>query len=73
MLASSAWTRSTADSPAGRPAVVSRESLASHAWEDGAVGWNTIEVHIARLRAKLVSAGVRVVAVRGVGYRLAEA
>jgi DNA-binding response OmpR family regulator len=56
-----------------RPAVVTRESLALQVWEDGTVGWNTIEVHIARLRAKLVHAGVRVVAVRGVGYRLADA
>jgi DNA-binding response OmpR family regulator len=37
------------------------------------VAWNTIEVHVARLRAKLVRAGVRVVAVRGVGYRLVDA
>lgn len=55
------------------PAVVSRESLASQVWEDDAVGWNTIEVHIARLRAKLVHAGVGVVAVRGIGYRLVDA
>ena len=55
------------------PAVVSRESLATQVWEDDAVGWNTIEVHIARLRAKLVHAGVGVVAVRGIGYRLVDA
>ena len=55
------------------PAVVSRESIVSQVWEDEAVAWNTIEVHVARLRAKLVGAGVRVVAVRGVGYRLVDA
>jgi two-component system OmpR family response regulator len=54
------------------PSVVSRESLATQVWEDDSVGWNTIEVHIARLRAKLVHAGVRVVAVRGIGYRLVD-
>ena len=54
------------------PAVVSRESLASQVWEDDSVAWNTIEVHIARLRAKLVHADVRVVAVRGIGYRLVD-
>jgi DNA-binding response OmpR family regulator len=55
------------------PAVVSRESIATQVWEDEAVAWNTIEVHAARLRAKLVGAGARVVAVRGVGYRLVDA
>ena len=54
------------------PAMVPRESIASHAWDDDTdpVGSNTIDVHVARLRRKLVGAGVRVVAVRGTGYRL---
>ncbi|HEY1825779.1 MAG TPA: response regulator transcription factor [Acidimicrobiales bacterium] len=55
------------------PGVVTRRSIALQAWpeEADAVGSNTIEVHIARLRSKLVGAGVRVETVRGVGYRLA--
>ncbi len=57
------------------PGVVTRRSIALQAWpeEADAVGSNTIEVHIARLRSKLVGAGVRVETVRGVGYRLAAA
>jgi DNA-binding response OmpR family regulator len=30
----------------------------------------TIDVHLARLRSKLVGAGVRIETVRGVGYRI---
>jgi DNA-binding response OmpR family regulator len=58
-----------------RPNVVTRRSIALQAWpeESDAVGSNTIEVHIARLRAKLVNSGVRVETVRGVGYRLVAA
>jgi len=54
------------------PAMALRESIASHAWDDAtdAVGSNTIDVHIARLRRKLAGTDVRVVAVRGAGYRL---
>jgi DNA-binding response OmpR family regulator len=33
-------------------------------------GSNTIDVHLARLRSKLVGAGVRIETVRGVGYRV---
>ncbi len=54
------------------PAVVSRRSIALHAWpeEADAVGSNTIEVHIARIRAKLKDAGASIETVRGAGYRM---
>jgi len=56
------------------PAVVTRDIIANHAWTDSLdpIGSNNIDVHIARLRAKLVGAGVRLEAVRRVGYRLVE-
>jgi DNA-binding response OmpR family regulator len=55
-----------------QPSVVPRRSIALHAWpeESDAVGSNTIEVHVARLRAKLDDGDARIVTVRGVGYRL---
>jgi DNA-binding response OmpR family regulator len=55
-----------------RPAAVTRAAIAQHGWNDESdpLGSNTIEVHVARLRTKLAPAGVRVVTVRGVGYRL---
>jgi two-component system, OmpR family, response regulator len=54
------------------PAVVPRQSIALHVWaeEADALGSNTIDVHMARLRAKLALALVRVETIRGVGYRL---
>jgi DNA-binding response OmpR family regulator len=54
------------------PAVVRRRSIALNVWEDeaDALGSNTIDVHLARLRAKLAGASVRIETVRGVGYRL---
>jgi DNA-binding response OmpR family regulator len=54
------------------PAVVSRTAIAIQAWSDeaGAVGSNTIDVHIRRLRVKLEPTTVRIETVRGVGYRL---
>jgi DNA-binding response OmpR family regulator len=54
------------------PAVVPRRAIALHAWEEeaDALGSNTIDVHMARLRAKLALATVRVETVRGIGYRL---
>ena len=57
------------------PAVVHRRSIALHVWaeESAAVGSNTIDVHLARLRAKLASAHVRIETVRGVGYRITPA
>jgi DNA-binding response OmpR family regulator len=54
------------------PAVVPRRSIALNVWEDeaDAMGSNTIDVHLARLRAKLAGGRVRIETVRGVGYRL---
>jgi DNA-binding response OmpR family regulator len=54
------------------PAVVPRRSIALHVWDEeaDALGSNTIDVHVARLRAKLALAPVQVETVRGVGYRL---
>jgi two-component system, OmpR family, response regulator len=55
-----------------RPSVVDRRTLAVHVWEDEAeaVGSNTIDVHLTRLRAKLAGSSARIETVRGVGYRL---
>jgi len=55
------------------PAVVQRRQIALHVWEHeaDALGSNTIDVHLTRLRAKLAGGLVRIEAVRGVGYRLA--
>src|SRR5580704_371217 len=54
------------------PAVVERRSIAVQAWDDeaDAVGSNTIDVHLARLRAKLAGSTVRIETVRGIGYKL---
>jgi DNA-binding response OmpR family regulator len=54
------------------PAVVARRSIAVNVWdeESDAMGSNTIDVHLARLRAKLAGGQVRIETVRGVGYRL---
>ncbi len=57
------------------PSVVSRPTIAVHAWPDEAeaLGSNTVAVHIARLRAKLLGvARVEIETVRGSGYRLVE-
>jgi DNA-binding response OmpR family regulator len=55
------------------PGVVKRRIIALSVWdeEESAVGSNTIDVHIARLRTKLVGSGARIETVRGVGYRIA--
>jgi two-component system OmpR family response regulator len=57
------------------PAVVNRKAIAEHGWRDETdpLGSNAIDVQLSRLRAKLPSAGVRIVTVRGAGYRLEEA
>ena len=57
------------------PAVVDRKAIAEHAWADETdpLGSNAIDVQMSRLRAKLPRAGVRIVTVRGSGYRLEEA
>jgi DNA-binding response OmpR family regulator len=54
------------------PAVVARRAIALHAWEEeaDALGSNTIDVHLARLRAKLAQARVQIETIRGIGYRL---
>jgi len=54
------------------PAVVGRRSIVLHVWEDEAdtLGSNTIDVHMARLRAKLAQADARIQTVRGIGYRV---
>ena len=54
------------------PAVVDRKAIAEHAWADETdpIGTNAIDVQMSRLRAKLVGSEVRIVAVRGTGYRL---
>lgn len=53
------------------PAVVDRKAIAEHAWADETdpLGSNAIDVQMSRLRAKLVGGGVRIVTVRGSGYR----
>jgi DNA-binding response OmpR family regulator len=57
------------------PAVVDRKAIAEHAWADETdpLGSNAIDVQMSRLRGKLPSAGIRIVTVRGAGYRLDEA
>jgi DNA-binding response OmpR family regulator len=54
------------------PSVVARRTMAVQVWDDeaSAVGSNTIDVHVARLRAKLAGAKARIETVRGIGYRL---
>jgi two-component system copper resistance phosphate regulon response regulator CusR len=54
------------------PAVVARKAIAEHAWADETdpLGSNAIDVQMSRLRGKLTDAGVRIVTVRGAGYRL---
>jgi DNA-binding response OmpR family regulator len=57
------------------PAVVERKAIAEHAWQDETepLGSNVIDVKMSRLRAKLANSGVRVVTVRGAGFRLEKA
>ena len=54
------------------PSVVGRPVIALHAWneEADAVGSNTIDVHIARLRAKLARSSSKIETVRSIGYKL---
>jgi DNA-binding response OmpR family regulator len=54
------------------PIVVRRAVIAVQVWDDeaDAMGSNTIDVHLARLRAKLAGGHVRIETVRGVGYRI---
>jgi DNA-binding response OmpR family regulator len=57
------------------PAIVTRRTIAVQVWDDesGAVGSNTIDVHVARLRSKLEGSRARIETVRGSGYRLVAA
>lgn len=57
------------------PAVVSRRAIAVQVWDEeaDALGSNTIDVHLARLRAKLAGGRVRIETVRGLGYRIVPA
>jgi DNA-binding response OmpR family regulator len=54
------------------PTAVPRRSIALQVWDNeaDALGSNTIDVHLARLRSKLAGGRVRIEAVRGVGYRI---
>src|SRR5450759_2871102 len=56
-------------------AVVDRKAIAEHGWRDETdpLGSNAIDVQMSRLRAKIPAAGIRIVTVRGAGYRLDEA
>jgi DNA-binding response OmpR family regulator len=54
------------------PMVVTRRAIAIQVWdqEADAVGSNTIDVHVARLRAKLEGSDARIETVRGSGFRM---
>jgi DNA-binding response OmpR family regulator len=56
------------------PAVLSRRTIATQIWDDEAeaVGSNTIDVHIRRIRTKLAGSRAHIQTVRGTGYRLVE-
>jgi two-component system OmpR family response regulator len=57
------------------PAVADRRQIAQHVWIDEAETFssNTIDVHLARLRAKLSGSRARIETVRGIGYRIVAA
>jgi DNA-binding response OmpR family regulator len=57
------------------PAIVSRRSIALAVWneEADALGSNTLDVHLARLRAKIATSGAKIEAVRALGYRMVPA
>jgi two-component system OmpR family response regulator len=54
------------------PAVVPRRSIALAVWNDeaDALGSNTLDVHLARLRAKIATGGAKIEAIRALGYRI---
>src|SRR6185437_7128493 len=54
------------------PAVVGRRAISLAVWDDeaDALGSNTLDVHMARLRAKVSKGGVAIEAVRALGYRI---
>jgi DNA-binding response OmpR family regulator len=57
------------------PSVVSRRSIALAVWNDeaDALGSNTLDVHLARLRAKIATSGAKIEAIRALGYRIVPA
>ncbi len=56
------------------PSVLTRRMIATQVWDDeaDAVGSNTIDVHVGRVRAKLAASRAHIQTVRGTGYRLVE-
>jgi DNA-binding response OmpR family regulator len=50
--------------------VLDRDRLLDLAWGTSFYGHRTVDVHVARLREKLVNSGVRIETVWGTGYRL---
>ena len=57
------------------PATVPRRSIVLAVWneEADALGSNTLDVHLARLRAKIATSGAKIEAVRSLGYRIVAA
>jgi DNA-binding response OmpR family regulator len=57
------------------PAVANRRQIAQHVWENDIEPFssNTIDVHLARLRAKLSGSAARIETIRGIGYRIIAA
>ena len=58
------------DGVAGGCAVVSRESLSTAGWPDGAPGRNALDVHVLRLRRRLAPLSLVIRTVRSRGYLL---
>jgi two-component system copper resistance phosphate regulon response regulator CusR len=56
------------------PSVLTRRVIATQVWEDeaDAVGSNTIDVHVGRVRTKLAHSRAHIETVRGTGYRMVE-
>jgi DNA-binding response OmpR family regulator len=56
------------------PSVVTRRTIALQVWDDeaDAVGSNTIDVHVGRVRGKLSDSQAQIETVRGMGYRLVD-
>jgi two-component system response regulator MprA len=54
------------------PNVVTRRQIVLHVWpnESDSISSNAIEVHVARLRSKIVGSQAHIQTVRGVGYRI---
>ena len=57
------------------PAIVSRRSIALAVWDEeaDALGSNTLDVHLARLRGKIATSGAKIEVVRALGYRVVTA